>query len=206
MPETPEPLPPTPHPAGPRWLRSRRLRTGARLVTTAALAAACVILSALLWQARREIGRPPPAFDVVLPPADAEIRGGAGAEPIRPSTRESERRGPPADRQVFRPPRGHRIVLTLELPGDPRAQGGSEEVVWAAEVLPPTGEGPGYVQRATLVLRGAVQVELPPDPAPGQYRVNLHRFQGQTPERVARYGFRIGLPEDAPEEPAAPPG
>jgi hypothetical protein len=205
MAETPQPSPADPRPRGPRWLRSRSLRTGARLVTTAALAGACVILSVLLWQARREIQRPPPSFDVVLPPADVEIRGGAGAEPIRPSTRGSEHRGLPADRQVFRPPRGHRVVLTLELPGGVRAGSESPEVAWAAEVLPPTGEGPGYVQRVTAVLRGAVQVELAPDPAPGQYRVNLYRFEGQRPERVARYGLRIGLSEEVPAETLVPP-
>jgi hypothetical protein len=96
-------------------------------------------------------------------------------------------------------------VLALELPGGVRAGSESPEVAWAAEVLPPTGEGPGYVQRVTAVLRGAVQVELAPDPAPGQYRVNLYRFEGQRPERVARYGLRIGLSEEVPAETLVPP-
>jgi hypothetical protein len=50
-----------------------------------------------------------------------------------------------------------------------------------------------------------VQVELAPDPAPGQYRVNLYRFEGQRPERVARYGLRIGLSEEVPAETLVPP-
>lgn len=175
-----------------------RLRTILRRFTTAALAVTCVILSILLWQTRREIQRTAPWFSIVLAPSEsAEIRGGAGAES-----------GPPPDRQVFRPPHGHRILLILELPAARRG-GGREgagtgapriEGSWAAEVLPPTGEGPGSVEPVASVYRGAVQVHMEPDPRPGRYRVNLYRFEGERPERVAGYGFRIGMPEAAPAD------
>lgn len=185
---------PTPH----QPIPNARLRTILRRLTTAALAVTCVILAVLLWEARREIRQAPPWFSIVLSPADSPaIRGGAGAES-----------GPPRDRQVFRPPPGHRVVLTLELPRRVRDASGTAagaEVVrggvsWAAEVLPPPGEGPGSVQPVASVLRGAVQVEMDADPTPGRYLVNLYRFEGERPERVAGYGFRIGLPELAPAQ------
>ncbi len=186
-------MPPTRQP-----LPHDRLRTILRRVTTAALAVTCVVLSILLWQTRREIQQRPPWFSIVLAPADsAEIRGGAGAES-----------GAPPDRQVFRPPRGHRVLLILELPeggssGGLRGPGAatpSGGASWAAEVLPPPGEGPGSVEPVASVFRGAVQVHIEPDPKPGPYRVNLYRFEGERPERVAGYGFRIGLPETVPAD------
>lgn len=169
----------------------RRAQTGLRLLTTAALAAACAVLSVLLWQARQEVQPPVPGFPTTLTPA-------ASSEPPPSSHRRPALRIPLDRKTVLRPPRGHRLDLTLELPADmPAETARTAGLRFVAEILPPPGEGPGEVRPVNVISSGAVQVAIDPDPAPGQYGVNLFRFEKQDLEWVAWYTFRVGLPEDA---------
>lgn len=148
----------------------------ARFWATAALAAACAILSVLLWQARVELEQPRPVELVTLAPAGSgTLRGGA-----------------PPDRVVVRPAAGHRMVLVLAYAGI------GERDLFAAEIFPPTGEGPSRVVEVRRHGDGTLAVEMGSDPTPGQYRIVLYELGGSEPREVATYGLRIGVPE--PEE------
>lgn len=146
--------------------------SAARSWVTAALAAACVILSVLLWQAHQEVRQAGPASVVSLEPEGSRVLRGAA----------------PQERQLERPPPGRRLVLVLAFVGP----GDQERLV--ADVFPPPGEGPA--RRVELTSwDDAPAVELGVDPAPGRYRIVLYAFDGGEEREVATYRFRIGRPE-----------
>lgn len=151
----------------------------ARWWATAVLAAVCLILAILLWQARTEVQPPQPVEVVYLSPSGSGLlRGGA-----------------PPDRRVVRPPQGHRVVVFLAYAG---VDDGER---FAAEIFPPTGEGPARIVEITRRSDQAFAVDLGTDPPPGQYRIVVYSVGVEGSRELATYGFRIGVPE-----PEAPPG
>lgn len=155
----------------------------ARWLATAVLAAACVVLAVLLWRAREEVQRPRPVTMVSLTPAGSgTLRGGEAP-----------------GRLVIRPPRGNRVVVLLAYAGV------GDEVRFAAEIDPPTGEGPPRLVEVTRRSDEAFAVGLGTDPAPGRYRIVLYALEGDGLRELAIYEFRLGVAEPDESYPSAPP-
>jgi len=151
-------------------------RPAVRHWATAVLAAACVILSVLLWQARTEIAKPRPVtLESLAPEGSGRLRG--GGEP---------------GQVVVRPSAGDRVVLVLAYVGSGDAEG------FTAEIHPPPGEGPVHGVAVGRRGDGTLAVELGAEPAPGEYRIVLFQGEGDGAREVATYRFRVGLPESEP--------
>lgn len=139
-------------------------------VVAAAASVACVILAALWWQARSELGEPRQVeIASVVPEGSSVLRGRED---------EAEILAGPGSRPV--------VLLNLaELPDFPR---------YEARIVPPAGEEAASVLELSPRPGEPFTVQLGRDPEPGEYRVVLFGVDGGDPQEIAAYRFRVQAP------------